>query len=45
MEKEHKTMIEFTDEQMEEILDYMKYGEFETIQEAIVHAVVCVDRV
>lgn len=36
---EEKNMIEFTGEEMDEILDYQKIMEFETVQEAIMNAV------
>lgn len=32
-------MIEFTDAELDEILKYMDSGKFETVQEAILHAI------
>ena len=37
--EERKTMIEFTEEEMDKILEYMEFIEAETVQEAIMHAI------
>ena len=34
-----KTSIEFTDDELDKILEYMEFIEAETVQEAIIHAI------
>ena len=34
-----KVMVEFSDNELDEILDYMKTNEYDTIQEAVIEAI------